>query len=219
MSYPDLRRYTIVRKVGRRLCYTLFEARDNQTGSRTFVKILDDALAKDRLHVNKFKQAARIGSLMKHDGIPTISYCGKDRDYYIIASDYNDLQPLSLFIHDEFPIALETVLDIVSKISKILRQAHLQGVIHGMLNPSNIFIDGKGELKIEDFGFYWVAPYLHELEDAEALYLSYHIASEIFKGQELDGRADMYSLGVILLQLLTEYFPFNALEPVTIPNK
>jgi serine/threonine-protein kinase len=219
MSYPDLSRYKIVRKVCRRLCYTLFVASDNQTGARTSVKVLDDALAKDRSHVNKFSQAARIGSVIKHDGIPTISYFGKDQDYYIVASECDDLKPLSLFIHEEFPLALQTVLDIVGKISQILRHAHLQGVIHGLLNPGSIFVDAKGELKIDDFGYHWLAPYLHELEDAEALYLSYHIASEVYRGQELDGRADMYSLGVILLQLVTDNFPFNALDPITIPNQ
>ena len=219
MSYPDLRRYKIVRKVCRRLCYTLFEATDNQTGTRSSVRVLDEALAKDRSHVSKFNQTARIGSVIQHSGIPSISYFGKDRDYYIVTSDYHDLKPLSLFIHDEFPIALHKVLDIVGKISTILRDVHLQGVIHGLLNPSSIFVDGDGDLKIEDFGYHWLAPYLHELEDAEALYLSYHIAPEVYNGRELDGRADMYSLGVILLQLLTDCFPFNALEPLTIPNK
>ena len=88
-----------------------------------------------------------------------------------------------------------------------------------MLNPGCIYIGHDSAIRIDDFCYYWLARHLHELEDAEAFYLSYHIAPEIYQGGEIDGRADIYSLGIVFLQLLTDYVPFYYFDQTTIPNR
>ncbi len=219
MTFPTLKKYKITRKVCKKYCFTLFEATDRQTDAKVCLKILDEKLRTERSHAYSFLKSARLGGVLDHDSIARIFYYGKEREHYIIASESYRLKPLNLFIHENFPLTLDRVLDIVVQISQILRYAHLRGVVHGLLNPSSIFLAEDESIKIDDFGFHWLVPYLHELEDAEAIYLSYHIAPEVYKGREIDGRSDIYSLGVIFLQLLTDYVPFNYLDHFSIPNK
>lgn len=210
MSFPSIENYRIVRKICKKLCFTLYEAVDEINEKRRFLKVLDENFCSDGICVYHFLNGARLSSLLNSDQICKIYHYGKVNNHFIIVSEPIDSKPLSLFIHEEFPSSLQKIADVVSKIAKALRYAHLRGVVHGLLNPCSIFITDNGAIKIDDFCYYWIPPYLFNIEDAEALYLSYHISPECYQGiEKIDGRADIYSLGIILLQFLTDYVPFN----------
>lgn len=220
MAYPKLKKFRIIRKICKKLCFTLYEAQDLLEEKTVFVKILDRSMTSEGVNVFNFLNAARMGSLLEHDNICKIYFYGKDGDHYVVVSEYYEYKTLSLFIHEEFPLALEEVINIMTKVADALRYAHLRGVVHGLLNPSSIYISRHGDIKIDDFHYYWLAPHLCEIADSEAMYLSYHIAPEFVRGlDKIDGRVDIYSLGVVLLQLLTDYIPFNYFDNVALQNK
>ncbi|MFQ6113807.1 MAG: serine/threonine protein kinase [bacterium] len=220
MIFPNIGNYKVVRKICKKLCFTLYEAVDEINEKRRFLKVLDESFHSDGICVYHFLNGARLSSLLDSEHVCKIYQYGKVNDHYIIVSEPVDSKPLSLFIHEAFPISLPKIVEVVSKISNTLRHAHLHGVIHGLLNPCSIFVADNSSVKIDDFCYYWIPPYLPKIEDAEALYLSYHISPECYQGiGEIDGRADIYSLGVILLQFLTDYIPFDGENPKTNKNR
>ncbi|MFQ5824876.1 MAG: serine/threonine-protein kinase [bacterium] len=192
---------------------------DKINGKKRFLKVLDENFSIDGINVFLFLNSARMSSLLNSKEICKVYDYGKENDHYIIVSEYINSKPLNLFIHEEFPIPLKQIVDVISKIAMALRYAHQHGVVHGLLNPCSIFITDDGSIKIDDFCFHWITTHLSTIEDAEAIFLSYHISPELFKRiEKIDGRADIYSLGVILLQLLTDYTPINGNENGSIQN-
>lgn len=210
MAFPEFDKYRVIREICRKYCFTLFEVQDIIEGKRRFLKVLDQDLATNGVNIFNFLNGARMSSLLNSHQICKIYFYGREREHFVIVSEPNGLRTLSLYIHEAFPLPLDQVVTLTTKIARILRHAHLRGVVHGLLNPSSIYVDENEDFKIDDFGYAWIMPHLVEIDDAEAIYLSYHIAPEICQGQEkLDGRADIYSLGVILLQLLIDFIPLN----------
>ncbi len=206
----NLENYKITRKVCRKFCFTVYEAVNRFEEQRRFLKVLNEELSGDATCVENFLDGARVASKLNNKNVYKLHGFGKENEFYLIDSEPVDLKPLSLRIHEEFPFPLKTVVDILIRVSKILRQAHLAGIVHGVLNPSSIFIAEDKQIKIDDFCHHWITSYLTKIDTSEATYLSHFIAPELFSdNQSFDGRADIYSLGVILLQLLTEEFSLN----------
>jgi len=210
MSLPEFEKYKINRKICKKFCYALYDGVDKM---KCYVKILDEGLARDPVKVYHFLNGARMSSLLKDHAICKIYDYGKLQNCYFVVSEPINFKPLSLFIHEEFPLKLDRVVDLVVRICEPLRNAHLSGMAHGMFNPGCIYVANDGSVKIDDFGYAWLTPYLLEIEEAEAIYLAYYIAPELFtRPGKIDGRADMYSLGVILLQMLIDYVPLHHLD-------
>ncbi len=220
MNFSHIENCRIIRKICKKLCFTLYEAVDEMNEKGAFLKVLDEKFSSDRMCVNQFLKGARLQSSLDYEGICKVYRYGKVHGLNIIVSERTDSIPLGLFIHEELPIDFDRVVEIISKIAKSLRFAHLRGLVHGILNPGSIFIQDNGGIKIDDFCYHWLTPYLSEIEGAEATYLSYHIAPECYqKMVTIDGRADIYSLGVILLQFFIDYIPFNGEKKTTSKNR
>jgi serine/threonine-protein kinase len=216
MSFPHIENFRILRKICKKLCFTLYEAVDIMSEKRIFLKVLDEKFSADGIYIYDFLNGARLSSLLKSKQICKVYDYGKVNDHYIIVSEPIDAKPLSLFVHEEFPIPLKKVVDVVSEIANVLRFAHLRGIVHGLLNPCSIFVADDGSIKIDDFCFHWIVPHLCNLDGTEALYLSYYVSPECYQGTvNIDGRSDIYSLGIILLQILTDDLPFYGEAPVS----
>ncbi len=209
MCRLNLKSYKITRKICCKLSFTVYEAENLIDEKRIFLKVLSGEVSDDTC-VENFLASARVASKLDNKNIYKIYRFGEENGYYLIDSEPIDLKPLSLHIHEEYPFHIKKVIDILTRISTILRQAHLAGIIHGVLNPASIFIAEDNQIKIDDFCHQWIASYLSKIDESEATYLSYFIAPELFcDNQIFDGRADIYSLGVILQQLLTDELPLN----------
>jgi len=209
LSELNLKNYKVIRKICRKFCFTVYEAVNLIDEKRRFLKVLD-AESSDDTCVANFLDGARIASKLGNKNIYKIYSFGKENGHYFIDSEPIDLKPLSLHIHEEYPFHIRKVIGILTRVSTILRDAHLAGIVHGVLNPASIFIAEDNQIKIDDFCHHWIASYFPKIDEAEATYLSYFIAPELFgDNKTFDGRADIYSLGVILIQLLTDGFSLN----------
>ncbi len=209
MSGLNLKNYKVTRKICRKFCFTVYEAVNLIDEQRRFLKILSGEVSDDTC-VENFLASARVASKLDNKNIYKIYRFGEENGYYLIDSEPIDLKPLSLHIHEDYPFHIRKVIGILTRVSTILREAHLAGIIHGVLNPSSIFIAEDNQIKIDDFCQYWIASFFPKIDESEATYLSYFIAPELFSDNKIfDGRADIYSLGVILQQLLTDELPLN----------
>ena len=214
MVRPKLQKYRVVRKVCRRFCFELFEVEARSTQERFFLKLLDRRLATQGLHVYNFLNTARMSRFLRNEHVVKVRHYGQEGRYFVVLTEVVPYKTLSMFVHESFPLELNRVANIVTCLCRVLRETHLQGVVHGLLNPNCVYISDDGNtILVDDFGYGWLAPYFSELDEAEANYLAYHMAPEMFRTPaRIDGRADIYSLGVLLLQLLTDQVPFNYLE-------
>jgi len=203
MQVKQLTDCKIGRKVREKLCFTLCEGYDSISGQKYFLKILLDEMTSNKSNACKFLSNAEHLKLLQLDSVSQIYSSGFFDGRYVIVSEFVEMQPLNVFIKERFPLNLKKAVTLVNEVAGTLRNMHLKGYIHGMLNPSSIFLGRRG-VKLDDLGFYWCAPYLLKKENLEAGYLSYFVSPEIFLGNTTpDGRADQYSLAVIFLMLLT----------------
>ncbi len=202
MSGLNLKNYKVIRKICRKFCFTVYEAVNLIDEKRRFLKVLNKEVSDDTCGAN-FLDGARVASKLVDKNICKIYRFGKENGHYLIDSEPIDLKPLSLHIHEEYPFPIKKVTELLIRVSTILRQAHLAGIIHGILNPASIFIAEDNQIKIDDFCYHWIASYFPKIDESEATYLSYFLAPELFSDNKtFDGRADIYSLGVILLLLV-----------------
>ncbi|MFQ5676111.1 MAG: serine/threonine protein kinase [bacterium] len=209
-----IKNYVVGRKICRKMVFTLFEAVKDQDDQKRFLKILNKDLSSNEDIALKFLRTASLASQLEHDDICKVYHYGLENGYYIIESEEVCLKPLSLRIHEEFPFPVERIVAILVQISQVLRKAHYLGIVHGILNPGSIYFGDNSRIKIDDFGFHWIASYLSNIDESEARYLSRFIAPEFFnRDAAVDGRADIYSLGVLLMHLLMDRMPTNGIGP------
>ena len=222
MDFPQFEKFEINRQLSRRLCFTVYEARDRRTGKVVALKVLDPSLNDDEPSVVNFLSGARIIKHLNHPSIFRVLDFGNDarEGFYYIAEEFNDLRPLREMIRETFSLSLEDLVEIFLVAGKALRYAHLHGLVHGFLNPDNIFIKPDGAIKIADFGLNWFIPTIFQTHTEDARRLVQYVSPEYYKNADnVDGRADIYSLGLILYELLKGRHPFNGDTVSAIQNQ
>ncbi|MFQ5823919.1 MAG: serine/threonine-protein kinase [bacterium] len=220
MPFPKLETITITKKVCNKVFYNLYDAINQKNGQRIYLKLFDKNLLDNEKDILNFYNITRIISLLNSPYICKVYDYGQEQNYYYIITETIDSEPLNSLNQEKFSLTYSELIDFVLKIGMTLRYAHLKGVVHGLLNPECIYVSAEGTIKIDDFGFYLLTPYLLKKQETRALNLTHYIAPEVFSEiDRIDGRADIYSLGVIIFQLITGHLPFNRNNISTIQDQ
>lgn len=220
MTEPGITNYRIRRRLGSRFCYTMYEAENLLDGKLYVLKILNPELSGREESVYNFLHGARLLSLVKSDHVCKVKNYGNEGGVYFIVSEVCESRSLELLLSEEFPFKLERAVEIVAALAEALRLVHIQGVVHGILNPTSIYLDDTGAIRIDDFMYNWTVAHLLKRDESDAAYLSYYMSTEVyFRSKRIDGRADVYSLSAILLQMLTDRFDSNGHENASFKHK
>jgi serine/threonine protein kinase len=209
---PTVGRYEILGELGQGAMGIAYKARDPKINRLVAIKTIrfaDDFDEKRILEVKErfFKEAELAGTL-SHPSIVSIFDVGEDYDLTYMAMELLEGEDLETFCQKNNLLPLSTVLRIIAETAEALDYAHGQGVIHRDIKPGNIMLLKNGHVKVTDFG---IAKAISSSQTKSGIILGTPncMSPEQINGRELDGRSDIFSLGVLFFQLLTGEHPFS----------
>jgi predicted Ser/Thr protein kinase len=207
-------RYQIERQLGRGAMGVVYLASDPVIGRRIALKVLRFDLpgaeeSAERLR-SRFQREARSAGILSHPNIVTVYDAIEETadGALCIAMEYVEGTNLSDILRRSEPLSPDFGLDVAAQIADALDYAHDQGVIHRDIKPANVIVTPNGRVKITDFG---IAHLIDSAlsDDLRFLGTPSYMAPERIEGREIDQRADLFSLGVVLYQLITRHMPFK----------
>ena len=194
----------------------VYLAQDMTLNRRVALKFLPSALTKDESRVRRFQQEARAASALNHPNILTIHEIGSDNSNYFIVTEYIEGQTLREYIAGP-PLKISDVLDIATQVASALTAAHAAGVVHRDIKPENIMIRVDHIVKVLDFGLAKLterettdteAPTLVNTDAGVVMGTARYMSPEQVRGLPIDARTDIWSLGVVVHEMLTGRVPF-----------
>ena len=211
-------RYRIVRKLGAGGMANVYLAEDQELGRRVAIKILNDRHAHDEQFVERFRREAKNAAALNHPNIVSIYDRGEAEDSYYIAMEFLDGRSLKELILGHGPAPVNVAIEYVRQILSALRFAHRHGIVHRDIKPHNVLVDREGRVKVTDFGIARAGT--SQMTEAGSIVgTAQYLSPEQARGGEVDQRSDLYSLGVVLYELLTGETPFEGDTPVEIAMK
>lgn len=210
--------YKILEEIGRGGMATVYRAHQSSINRDVAIKILPSQFARDPNFKKRFRREARAIAALEHVHILPLHDFGTENGYTYMAMRYIKGGTLSNLMGKK--LSYERIVQIIGDIAKALDYAHSQGVIHRDIKPSNILIDNQGEALLTDFG---IAKIVTDLPGGTRITTTGHvlgtpeyIAPEQAETGNIDGRSDIYSLGVVMYELLTGRPPYQAKTPLAI---
>ena len=214
---PTLGRYEILSELGKGAMGTVFLGRDPKINRQVAIKTmaLSEEFETDELEEvkSRFFHEAEIAGMLNHPNIVTIFDAGDERDLAYIAMEFLDGIDLVPYTKEGRLLPLATTLKIVGKVAEALQYAHKHGVIHRDIKPANTMILKNKAVKVTDFGIAHIAE-SSKSKAGVVLGTPSYMSPEQLSGKVLDGRSDLFSLGVMLYELVSGVRPFQA-ESIT----
>jgi len=208
---PTLGRYEIVKELGRGAMGTVFLGKDPRINREVAIKTLryEEIDAEQLAEVKKrfFREAEAAGKL-SHPNIVTIYDVGEDYDIAYMAMELLDGSDLAKYCKKESLLPAGEVVRVVSSVAGALDYAHANGIVHRDIKPANIMVLNSGEVKVADFGIARVMA-TSKTQTGVVLGTPSYMSPEQIAGKKVDGRSDLFSLGVVLYELLSGEKPFN----------
>jgi eukaryotic-like serine/threonine-protein kinase len=211
-------RYRVQSRLGSGGMAEVWSAEDSQLGRRVALKLLASRFAADPDFRERFRREASAAAAMQHPNIVAIFDRGEWDGTSYIAMELVEGRTLKQVIQERGPIAAGPAIHVAIEILKALRYAHKRGIVHRDIKPQNVLIDEEGHAKVADFGIARAGA-SDMTDDGAILGTVQYVAPEQAQGKPVSPRSDLYSVGVVLYELLTGQVPFDGEAPVSIALK
>jgi serine/threonine-protein kinase len=199
---------------------TLFRATDLRDGRAVAIKVPHAEMEADPVLVERFRREQEIGQELDHPGVVR-TYDGEDRSRLYMVIEWVDGRLLRAILNEERRLPIERATNFALQICDALDTMHKHGVVHRDLKPENIMVDAEDRIKLIDFGIAMKedARRITFVEMSPTLGTPDYISPEQVKGQRGDQRSDIYSLGIMLYEMLTGEPPYTGSNPLAVMNE
>ena len=212
-------RYELLEKIGDGGMAVVYKGKDKLLNRFVAVKILRPEFTKDATFVENFKRESQAAAGLSHPNIVGVYDVGREGNINYIVMELIEGDTLNKIIEKEAPMDYRKVIDISKQVASALRIAHKNKIIHRDVKPHNIMVTNDGVVKLADFG---IARAVNDatLSTGSKIVGSVHYFSpEQARGNYVDERSDIYSLGIVMYEMLTGKVPFDGDNPVTVALK
>jgi len=211
-------RYRVIRRLGSGGMANVYLAEDEELGRRVAIKVLDEKHANDEQFVERFRREAKNAASLSHPNIVSIYDRGEAEGTYYIAMEYIEGRTLKELIVSRGPLPVERAVSYARQILGAVRFAHRKGIVHRDIKPHNVLVDTDGRLKVTDFGIARAGA-SQMTEAGSIIGTAQYLSPEQARGAPVDQRSDLYSVGIVLHEMLTGSVPFTGDTPVEIAMK
>jgi beta-lactam-binding protein with PASTA domain/predicted Ser/Thr protein kinase len=211
-------RYRVVNRIGSGGMADVWCADDTQLGRKVALKLLHPRFAEDDEFVERFRREASSAAGLQHPNVVGVFDRGEWDGTYYIAMEYLPGRTLKQLVRDHGALDPALAVSLVVQILKAARFAHRRGIVHRDIKPHNVIVDEEGRAKVTDFGIARAGA-SDMTETGSIMGTAQYLSPEQAQGHPVDSRADLYSIGVVLYELLTGHVPFDGESPVTIALK
>src|SRR5882672_9626795 len=211
--------YDIVEELGRGGMAIVFKARERQLERDVAIKVLPFSLAFDKEFVERFQREARTSAKLEHPSIIPIYRVGKSGRVIYFVMKFLRGKPLSAILAGRGAMPPGEIRVVLSQVGRALGYAHKSGIVHRDIKPDNIMFDEHGQAVVTDFGIAKAASGGKLTGTGMSIGTPHYMSPEQARAQQLDGRSDLYSLGVVAYQCLAGVVPFDGEDSFSIGYK
>lgn len=212
-------RYEILEEIGCGGMANVYKAHCRLLNRPVAIKVLKKELGEDSEYINRFNVEAQAAASLVHPNIVSIFDFGSEDDSRYIVMELIEGITLKQFINENAPLEIKDALNIAYQICDALSVAHDHNIIHRDIKPQNIMITSDMRVKVTDFGIARAGGGSTMTADNSIIGSVHYISPEQARGSVLDGRTDLYSLGIVLYEMLTGKVPFECDSPVAVAMK
>jgi eukaryotic-like serine/threonine-protein kinase len=212
-------RYEIQRGIARGGMAEVYLARDQLLDRPVAVKVLFPEYARDPSFVERFRREAQSAANLNHPNIVGIFDWGQERGTYFIVMEYVRGRSLREIVQNNGPFSARRTAEIGAEIAGALEFAHRNGVVHRDVKPGNVLLTADGDVKVTDFGIARADAGEALTQTGAVMGTATYFSPEQAQGLPVDGRSDVYSLGVVLYEMATGVPPFTGESPVAVAYK
>lgn len=213
-------RYEILEEIGEGGMAKVYKAKCHLLNRIVAIKILRPEFAADEDFVKKFRRESQAAASLSHPNIVSIYDVGQEGDIYYIVMEYINGHTLKKLISENGgPLEVKRAIEIARQVCKALDHAHKNRIIHRDIKPQNILVTEEDVAKVTDFGIARAANGSTITYTGDVVGTAYYFSPEQAKGGIVDERTDIYSLGIVLYEMLTGKVPFEGDSPISVALK
>jgi len=212
-------RYQIIEELGKGGMGKVYKVHDTKIKEKIALKLIKPEIAKDKKTIERFSNELKFARKIRHKNICQMFDLGEEQGTHFITMEFVEGQDLKKLIRQTGQLAIGTTINITKQVCDGLVEAHTLGVVHRDLKPSNIMIDADGNARIMDFGIARSMEGKGITGAGVMIGTPEYMSPEQIEGKDVDQRSDIYSLGVILYEMVTGRVPFEGDTPFTVGVK
>lgn len=212
-------RYNVLETIGGGGMANVYLAHDIILDRDVAVKVLRLDFANDEEFIRRFRREAKSATSLNHPNIVNIYDIGEEGDIYYIVMEFVDGQTLKQYIQQYSPLPVEEAIHIMKQLTSAISHAHQNNIVHRDIKPQNILVDRSGNIKITDFGIAMALSATSITQTNSVLGSVHYLSPEQARGAMANRKSDIYSLGIVMFELLTGRLPFFGESAVSIALK
>lgn len=216
-------RYEIIEKIGEGGMALVYKARCRLLNRYVAIKVLKDEFVNDEEFIKKFRRESQAAASLSHPNIVSIYDVGMERiddhDVYYIVMEYIKGKTLKDLIKEKRKLSVEETIDYSIQIAEALEHAHKNHIVHRDIKPHNIMITEDGRVKVTDFGIARAATFSTVTNTSTVVGSVHYFSPEQARGRYTDEKSDIYSLGIVMYEMITGKVPFEGDSPISVALK